>query len=149
MSMTATGLITDEFLTCSRTLKNTSVERLQSSVKHNPSSQTESKEVDRKCTENCKEGAENITQGDKGKFGYCHEELDSGSQSRGVLKRLAGAKVENDDTSDGILSNEDFHRIKVLKAKKEAERALNSHGINYQDPKRRGTKFKQSGWIFT
>ncbi|GKB30238.1 protein SDA1 homolog isoform X2 [Tanacetum coccineum] len=116
MSMTATGLIIDALTTLI--------------TKHDPSTQTEiSKEVDCACAENCNEDAENITQGEKRKIDYCHEELDSGSQSRGALKRLAGATVKNDDTSDGIFSNEDFQRIKVLKAKKEAELALNCHGI--------------------
>lgn len=115
MSMTATGLIIDALSMSSRTSKDTSVAMLQSSMKHDPSSQTESKEVDRACTENCNEDAENITQGEKRKFSYCHEELDSRSQSRGALEKLAEVQVEIDDTSDGILSNEDFQRIKELK----------------------------------
>ena len=114
--MTATGLITDALSTSSLTSKDTSLAMLQSSMNHDPSSQTKSKvEVDRACTENCNEDAENITQGEKRKFSYCHEELDSRSQGRGALEKLAEAQVEIDDTSDGILSNEDFQRIKELK----------------------------------
>ena len=115
MSMTSTGLVIDALSMSSHTSKDTSLAMLQSSMKHDPSSKTESKEVDRACAENCKEDAENITQGEKRKFSYCHEELDSRSQGRGALEKLAEAQVEIDDTSDGILSNEDFQRIKELK----------------------------------
>ncbi|MFS7958825.1 putative SDA1 domain-containing protein [Helianthus anomalus] len=78
--------------------------------------------------------------GQKRKFADFDEQLDSASQSLRALKRLAGAKSENNDTSDavdGILSNEDFQRIKELKAKKEAKLALAQHGMlkKGSDPK--------------
>ncbi|KAJ0544859.1 putative SDA1 domain-containing protein [Helianthus annuus] len=78
--------------------------------------------------------------GRKRKFADFDEQLDSASQSLRALKRLAGAKSENNDTSDavdGILSNEDFQRIKELKAKKEAKLALAQHGMlkKGSDPK--------------
>ncbi|PWA84062.1 ARM repeat superfamily protein [Artemisia annua] len=66
--------------------------------------------------------------GQKRKFVDFDDQIASASQSLRALKRLAraksefddtsGAKVENEDTSDvtdGILSNEDFRRIKELK----------------------------------
>ncbi|GJR08273.1 protein SDA1 [Tanacetum coccineum] len=88
--------------------------------------------------------------GQKRKFVDFDDQIDSASQSLRALKRLAGAKSEYDDTSgakvenedtsdvtDGILSNEDFRRIKELKAKKDAKLALANHGIlkKASDPK--------------
>ncbi|KAM7274756.1 hypothetical protein ACFE04_016622 [Oxalis oulophora] len=50
-----------------------------------------------------------------------------------ALKRLAEAKLGNmtsqDNEEDGILSNEDFQRIKELKAKKEAKTAMSQNGL--------------------
>ncbi|KAL5991132.1 hypothetical protein ACLOJK_012038 [Asimina triloba] len=48
-----------------------------------------------------------------------------------ALKRLAGAKTSHasSESSDGILSNEDFQRIKELKAKKDTRLALAQHGL--------------------
>ncbi|KAF7839867.1 protein SDA1-like protein [Senna tora] len=48
-----------------------------------------------------------------------------------ALKKLAGATVVHtpSESTDGILSNEDFQRIKELKAKKEAKHALAQHGL--------------------
>ncbi|OMO60326.1 hypothetical protein CCACVL1_24239 [Corchorus capsularis] len=48
-----------------------------------------------------------------------------------ALKRLAGAKTSHasSDTTDGILSDEHFKRIKELKAKKEATTALARQGF--------------------
>ncbi|OMO81536.1 hypothetical protein COLO4_23531 [Corchorus olitorius] len=48
-----------------------------------------------------------------------------------ALKRLAGAKTSHasSDTTDGILSDEHFKRIKELKAKKEAKTALAQQGF--------------------
>ncbi|KAJ1392857.1 hypothetical protein SESBI_35442 [Sesbania bispinosa] len=48
-----------------------------------------------------------------------------------ALKKLAGTKVGHalPESKDGILSNEDFQRIKELKAKKEARIALAQHGL--------------------
>nr|XP_043629067.1 protein SDA1 homolog [Erigeron canadensis] len=79
--------------------------------------------------------------GQKRKFVDFDGELDSADQSLRALKRLAGAKLENDvagaTDTDGILSNEDFQRIKELKAKNEAKRALAHHGLfkKPSDPK--------------
>lgn len=77
--------------------------------------------------------------GQKRKFVDFHIELESGDQSLRALKRLAGAKLGNAalDATDGILSNEDFQRIKELKAKKEAKVALANHGLlkKASDPK--------------
>ncbi|KAM0014814.1 putative SDA1 domain, armadillo-like helical protein [Helianthus debilis subsp. tardiflorus] len=87
--------------------------------------------------------------GQKRKFADFDEQLDSASQSLRALKRLAGAKSENNDTSDavdGILSNEDFQRIKELKAKKEAKLALAQHGMlkKGSDPKSEHFKIPSS-----
>ncbi|ESW35691.1 hypothetical protein PHAVU_001G256500 [Phaseolus vulgaris] len=48
-----------------------------------------------------------------------------------ALKKLAGAKVGDvlPESQDGILSNEDFQRIKELKAKREAKNALAQQGL--------------------
>ncbi|KAH7515628.1 hypothetical protein FEM48_Zijuj10G0046600 [Ziziphus jujuba var. spinosa] len=48
-----------------------------------------------------------------------------------ALKRLAGTTLvtTSSDSPDGILSNEDFKRIKELKAKQEAKIALTQHGL--------------------
>lgn len=58
--------------------------------------------------------------GQKRKFEDFDEELDGANQSLRALKRLAGARLESEaiteePTTDGILSNEDFQRIKELK----------------------------------
>ncbi|KAJ0763299.1 putative SDA1 domain-containing protein [Helianthus annuus] len=87
--------------------------------------------------------------GQKRKFADFDEQLDSASQSLRALKRLAGAKSENNDTSDavdGILSNEDFQRIKELKAKKEAKLALAQYGMlkKGSDPKSEHFKIPSS-----
>ncbi|KAF8750434.1 hypothetical protein HU200_012375 [Digitaria exilis] len=58
-------------------------------------------------------------------------ELNAADASLRALKRLAGAKkaqVSSDETGK-ILSDEDFKRIKELKAKKEAKLALAQHGL--------------------
>eukprot|EP00268_Persea_americana_P062781 TRINITY_DN8080_c0_g1_i2.p1 TRINITY_DN8080_c0_g1~~TRINITY_DN8080_c0_g1_i2.p1 ORF type:complete len:383 (+),score=134.25 TRINITY_DN8080_c0_g1_i2:2372-3520(+) len=59
------------------------------------------------------------------------EQLIAGDASLRALKRLAVVKMANisSDTTDGILSNEDFRRIKVLKAKKDAKVALTQQGL--------------------
>ncbi|XP_075658331.1 uncharacterized protein LOC142628179 isoform X2 [Castanea sativa] len=48
-----------------------------------------------------------------------------------ALKRLAGVTMgqTSPDSTDGILSNEDFQRIRELKAKKDANDALVKHGL--------------------
>ncbi|XP_024991765.1 protein SDA1 homolog isoform X1 [Cynara cardunculus var. scolymus] len=84
------------------------------------------------------------TRGQKRKFVDFDGELDAASQSLRALKRLAGPKLETDasDSTDGILSNEDFQRIKELKTKKDAKLALAHHGLlkKASDPK--STVFK-------
>ncbi|XP_071690977.1 uncharacterized protein [Rutidosis leptorrhynchoides] len=92
--------------------------------------------------------------GQKRKFVDFDEQVDSANQSLRALKRLAGARLENDASdakaaeleNDGILSNEDFQRIKVLKAKKEAKRALSHHGLlkKASDPKSEPFKIPSS-----
>ncbi|CAL1359935.1 unnamed protein product [Linum trigynum] len=57
--------------------------------------------------------------------------LASVDSSLRALKRLAEEKFkpQQDEGEDGILSNEDFRRIKQLKAKEAAKRALGQHGF--------------------
>ncbi|XP_021901267.1 protein SDA1 homolog [Carica papaya] len=59
------------------------------------------------------------------------EQLLTAEASLQALKRLAKAKMgrPSSDLTDGILSNEDFQRIKELKAKKEARFALAQQGF--------------------
>ncbi|PKA51957.1 hypothetical protein AXF42_Ash008186 [Apostasia shenzhenica] len=63
-------------------------------------------------------------------------QLSTVNASLRALKRLAAgiktAEISVDQT-DGILSNEDFKRIKELKAKKEAKQALSQHGLMSKD----------------
>ncbi|KAI3779474.1 hypothetical protein L2E82_09195 [Cichorium intybus] len=87
--------------------------------------------------------------GQKRKFADFDVELDGANQSLRALKRLAGAKLENEalettttDETDGILSNEDFQRIKELKAKKEAKFALFNHGLLKKSSDPKSTVFK-------
>ncbi|KAK1415748.1 hypothetical protein QVD17_31534 [Tagetes erecta] len=89
------------------------------------------------------------SKGQKRKLVDFDEQLDSANQSLRALKRLAVAKEAKDDTSDatdGILSNEDFQRIKELKAKKEAKLALARHGLlkKASDPKSEHFKIPSS-----
>ncbi|KAL4581886.1 hypothetical protein LXL04_006420 [Taraxacum kok-saghyz] len=84
------------------------------------------------------DGGSEKRKGQKRKFEDFDGELNEASQSLRALKRLAGAKLEIQEISeDGILSNEDFQRIKELKAKKEAKVALANHGLlkKASDPK--------------
>ncbi|XP_020700433.2 LOW QUALITY PROTEIN: protein SDA1 homolog [Dendrobium catenatum] len=70
--------------------------------------------------------------------------LNAADASLRALKRLAGiktAKVSTDE-ADGFLSNEDFQRIKKLKANKEAKQALSQHGLLGKDAKSTSTTFK-------
>lgn len=88
-----------------------------------------------------------IKKGQKRKFDDFDGELDGANQSLRALKRLAGARLENEaseevDTTDGILSNEDFQRIKELKAKKEAKIALANHGMLKKSSDPKATLFK-------
>ncbi|XP_077228245.1 ARM repeat superfamily protein [Tasmannia lanceolata] len=67
----------------------------------------------------------------KRKFLDYDAQLNASDTSLRALKRLAGVKMEqvSSNLNDGILSNEDFQRIKELKAKKEAKLALAQHGL--------------------
>ncbi|MCL7046810.1 hypothetical protein MKW94_012520 [Papaver nudicaule] len=60
-----------------------------------------------------------------------------------ALKRIAEStrKFESSDLTDGILSNEDFKRIKELKAKEGAKLALGQHGLL-----RKGAEAKSPGF---
>lgn len=59
------------------------------------------------------------------------KQLTAADTSLRALKRLAGEKMVSisSDSTDGILSNEDFQRIKELKAKKEAKLAMTQQGL--------------------
>ncbi|XP_038895113.1 protein SDA1 homolog isoform X2 [Benincasa hispida] len=67
------------------------------------------------------------------------QQLVTANSSLRALKRLASTAVEkSSEPTDGILSNEDFRRIKELQAKKDAKNALTQHGLlrNGSDTKR-------------
>ncbi|XP_051122772.1 uncharacterized protein LOC127245780 [Andrographis paniculata] len=66
--------------------------------------------------------------GKKRKYSDFEGQLNAASKSLRALKKLARPAVNVVD-EDGILSNEDFQRIKELKAKKEARAALTHHGF--------------------
>ncbi|XP_073141882.1 uncharacterized protein [Henckelia pumila] len=74
---------------------------------------------------------DNGSKAQKRKFSDFEEQLNTADKSLRALKKLAGLKSGNtpSDINDGILSNEDFQRIKELKAKKEAQTALAKHGF--------------------
>ncbi|XP_030516767.1 protein SDA1 homolog [Rhodamnia argentea] len=67
----------------------------------------------------------------KRKFTDLDGQINAAETSLRALKKLAETKLSQppSDSADGILSNEDFHRIKQLKAKKEAKVALTKHGL--------------------
>lgn len=71
-------------------------------------------------------------------------QLNAADTSLRALKRLAGAKMGHTplDSTDGILSNEDFQRIKDLKAKEEAKFALAQHGLLRKGSDAKSTGFK-------
>lgn len=58
-------------------------------------------------------------------------DVNAASASLRTLKKLAGANMEHNSLNmkDGILSNEDFKRIKELKAKNDARTVLAQHGF--------------------
>lgn len=80
----------------------------------------------------------------KRKFTDFGGQLNAAETSLRALKRLAGVKAEHasSDTTDGILSNEDFKRIKELKAKKDAKTALAHHGLLKKGSDAKATAFK-------
>ncbi|KAK2443548.1 protein SDA1 protein [Trifolium repens] len=67
----------------------------------------------------------------KRKFSDFNDQITAADSSLRALKKLAGTTMEDAmlEAEDGILSNEDFQRIKELKAKKEARTALAQHGL--------------------
>ncbi|KAG0482765.1 hypothetical protein HPP92_010849 [Vanilla planifolia] len=67
-----------------------------------------------------------------GNFVECLNAVDASLRS---LKRLAVIKAAevSTDEADGIVSNEDFQRIKELKENKEAKKALSQHGLLRKD----------------
>ncbi|XP_044490301.1 protein SDA1 homolog isoform X2 [Mangifera indica] len=67
----------------------------------------------------------------KRKYSDFDEQLIASDTSLRALKKLAEAKIghASSDSADGILSNEDFQRIKELKAKKDAKLALAQQGF--------------------
>lgn len=71
------------------------------------------------------------TNSKKRKLSDLDGELNAANSSLRALRRLAVAKSKQAslESSDGILSNEDFQRIKELQAKKEARFALTQHGL--------------------
>lgn len=78
----------------------------------------------------------------KRKFSDFDGQLNAAGKSLRALKKLAGEKVGNaaKDTNDGILSNEDFQRIKELKTKKDAKIALAQHGFKIPSSDQLSTK---------
>ncbi|PSR84806.1 hypothetical protein CEY00_Acc32784 [Actinidia chinensis var. chinensis] len=80
----------------------------------------------------------------KRKFSEFGGQLNAADTSLRALKRLAGVKRQEalSDTTDGILSNEDFQRIKELMAKKEARIALTQHGLLKKGVDAKSTAFK-------
>ncbi|KAK4373805.1 hypothetical protein RND71_004482 [Anisodus tanguticus] len=70
-------------------------------------------------------------------------DVNAASNSLRALKKLAGAKTEHNSLNteeDGILSNEDFQRIKELKAKKDARSVLAQHGFKLPSSDQLSTK---------
>ncbi|KAA8533240.1 hypothetical protein F0562_033227 [Nyssa sinensis] len=80
----------------------------------------------------------------KRKFSDFDGQLNAADTSLRALKRLAGSRMENasSDATDGILSNEDFQRIRELKAKKDARIALTQHGLLRKGSDSKSTVFK-------
>lgn len=67
----------------------------------------------------------------KRKLSDFDRQLVAADSSLRALKKLAGATLvtTSSDSTDGILSNEDFRKIKEMKAKKDAKLALAQHGL--------------------
>lgn len=80
----------------------------------------------------------------KRKFSDFDGQLNTANRSLRALKRLAGSKVEHTslELDDCILSNEDFQRIKELKAKKEARIAMTQHGLLRKGSDAKSAPFK-------
>ncbi|KAH0704913.1 hypothetical protein KY290_012007 [Solanum tuberosum] len=69
-------------------------------------------------------------------------DVNAASNSLRALKKLAGANMEPNSLNmeDGILSNEDFKRIKELKAKNDARTVLAQHGFKLPSSDQISTK---------
>ncbi|KAG8365994.1 hypothetical protein BUALT_Bualt17G0029900 [Buddleja alternifolia] len=92
-------------------------------------------------TDNIADMDKNTSKAKKRKFSDFEGELNAASNSLRALKKLAGASENaTSDTNDGILSNEDFQRIKELKAKKEARTTLTQHGFKLPTSDQLSTK---------
>ncbi|KAJ4816054.1 Protein SDA1-like protein [Rhynchospora pubera] len=72
---------------------------------------------------------ERSNSGEKRKFDEYIGKINAADVSLRALKQLAVAKANAPEEADPILSNEDFKRIKEIKAKKQAEEVLVQHGV--------------------
>ncbi|KAH7833813.1 hypothetical protein Vadar_009912 [Vaccinium darrowii] len=99
-------------------------------------------EVEEEDSDNETGGKESKAQ--KRKYSDIDQQLNAADTSLRALKRLAAGKREPElpGTTDDILSNEDFQRIKELKAKKEARIALTQHGLLKKGLDAKSTVFK-------
>ncbi|KAE9454689.1 hypothetical protein C3L33_13423, partial [Rhododendron williamsianum] len=90
------------------------------------------------------ESGEKKYKAQKRKYSDIDQQLNAADTSLRALKRLAAGKKELElaGTTDDILSNEDFQRIKELKAKKEARTALTQHGLLKKGIDAKSTAFK-------
>ncbi|PON42318.1 Sda [Parasponia andersonii] len=79
----------------------------------------------------------------KRKLSEFDKQLVAADTSLRALKKLAGVTIVSapPNLKDGILSNEDFQRIKELKAKKEAKAALTKHGLLRKGSDVKSTQF--------
>lgn len=94
--------------------------------------------------EDMEEEKEEKSKAQKRKYADYAGQLKAADTSLRALKKLAGTKmaVDPSDAPDGILSNEDFKRIKELKAKKEAKLALTQQGLLKKGADSKPTGFK-------
>ncbi|KAL3351124.1 hypothetical protein AABB24_019627 [Solanum stoloniferum] len=83
---------------------------------------------------------EKVSKGTKRKISEI--DVNAASNSLRALKKLAGANMEPNSLNmeDGILSNEDFKRIKELKAKNDARTVLAQHGFKLPSSDQISTK---------
>uniref|UniRef100_A0A0V0IS19 Protein SDA1 n=1 Tax=Solanum chacoense TaxID=4108 RepID=A0A0V0IS19_SOLCH len=83
---------------------------------------------------------EKVSKGTKRKISEI--DVNAASNSLRALKKLAGANMEPNSLNmeDGILSNEDFKRIKELKAKNDARTVLAQHGFKLPSTDQISTK---------
>lgn len=86
--------------------------------------------------------AERKSKGGKRKFSDFEDQLNAANRSLRALKKLAGSRMgeASGTKEDGILSNDDFRRIKELKAKKAARIALTQHGFKIPSSEQLTTK---------